>query len=472
MRSVLLTVVTLCGALCMCPGSRADVGVVLNDSLDTSVARITGSGHSAVYLSRICPATPVKLRLCRPGEEGSVISNYTTLGEDEPFEWNVVPLNIYLYGVRNPKDHPLFSSVKIKGVLEERYREQMLQDYCVSLSCRNSTSAEWREMVSATSERTLYILAVSTTVQQDLDLIAKFNDRVNVNHFNGFTHNCADFTRTIINTYFPNATHRNINDFGMTSPKGIARSFAHYAEHHPKDGYYVLHFAQLPGTIKRSSTPREGTEQLYHSKKLLVPMAIFASHELPFVFGSYLLTGRFNPEHEFEQHATVEESEFRYEIQRAKEDDDDSDQTRAWYAAANRERGDVVGTSQEWADFRDQFAILVQEAIRAGIIPSRGSLDRVFKELDEAGKPYLDDPGDLWLVVNEGGTTVKVGLTAKTLLAPGSDRALAYKIMLANINYSLKASERVRETVNDFTQDWALLQKAQGRSPTLVAAQQ
>lgn len=471
MRSVLLAVITLCGALCMCPGSRADVGVVLNDSLDTSVARITGSGHSAVYLSRICPATPVKLRLCGPGEEGSVISNYTTLGEDEPFEWNIVPLNVYLYGVRNPKNRPLFSSTKIKGVLEERYREQVLQDYCVSLSCRNSTSAEWREMVSATSERTLYILAVSTTVQQDLDLIAKFNDRANVNHFNGFSHNCADFTRTIINTYFPNATHRNINDFGMTSPKGIARSFAHYAEHHPNDGYYVLHFAQLPGTIKRSSACREGTEQLYHSKKLLVPMAIFASHELPFVFGSYLLTGRFNPEHEFEQHATVEESEFRFDIQQVKDEDGDAGQIHAWNAAANRERGDVVGTSQEWTDFRDQFGMIVQEAISAGIISSRSSLDHVFKELDENGKPYLDDHGDLWLAVNEGGTTVKVGLSAKNLFAPGSDRTLAYKIMLANINYSLKASDRVRETVDDFTQDWALLQKAQSHSQTLVAVQ-
>jgi hypothetical protein len=41
----------------------ADVGVLLNESLDTNVARITGSGHSAVYFSRICPESPVKIRL-------------------------------------------------------------------------------------------------------------------------------------------------------------------------------------------------------------------------------------------------------------------------------------------------------------------------------------------------------------------------------------------------------------------------
>ena len=66
-----------------------DVGVLLNESLDTSVARITGSGYSAVYFSRICAESPVKLRLCRSNEPGSVISNYTTLGEDQPFEQRV-----------------------------------------------------------------------------------------------------------------------------------------------------------------------------------------------------------------------------------------------------------------------------------------------------------------------------------------------------------------------------------------------
>lgn len=51
----------------LAPQACADAGVVLNESLDTSVARITGSGHSAVYLSRICPdGSPVKMRLCLP----------------------------------------------------------------------------------------------------------------------------------------------------------------------------------------------------------------------------------------------------------------------------------------------------------------------------------------------------------------------------------------------------------------------
>ena len=129
--------------------AQADVGVILNESLDTSVARITGSGHTAVYLSNVCPASPVKLRLCRPGESGSVISNYINLGEDQPFEWNVVPFHIYLYGVENPDDRPVVGSAHIKDVLEERYRENYLTTYCTTESCRTSNKAEWREMVGA-----------------------------------------------------------------------------------------------------------------------------------------------------------------------------------------------------------------------------------------------------------------------------------------------------------------------------------
>ncbi len=63
-----------------CPRANGDVGVVLNESLDTSVDRITGTGHSAVYFSRICPDSPVRLRLCGPGEHGSVMSNYINIG--------------------------------------------------------------------------------------------------------------------------------------------------------------------------------------------------------------------------------------------------------------------------------------------------------------------------------------------------------------------------------------------------------
>src|SRR5579864_2891537 len=153
------------------------------------------------------------------------MSNYTTLGEDQPFEWNIVPLSIYLYGVEDPQNRPLFGSQKIKHALEERYRTSFLPGYCVSAPCRTSNKAEWREMVGATLERSIYIFVVETSLDQDRALIAEFNSLPNQNHFNGVTQNCATFTRHIINTYYPHAARADyLNDFGLITPKAIARS--------------------------------------------------------------------------------------------------------------------------------------------------------------------------------------------------------------------------------------------------------
>ncbi|HXW57376.1 MAG TPA: hypothetical protein VEJ67_16615 [Candidatus Cybelea sp.] len=458
-------------ALCLlCPRASADVGVVLNESLDTSVARITGSGHSAVFLSRVCPETPVKLRLCRPGEEGSVISNYTTLGEDQPFEWNVAPLSIYLYGVEDGRQRPLFASEKVKHALEERYREKYLAGYCDTEFCRTSNKAEWREMVAATISRSIYIFVIKTTVQQDEQLIAELNREANRNHFNGVTRNCATFTRRIVNTYFPGATSPEyINDFGMTSPKAIARSFTHYALKHPGSGFYVLHFAQVPGTYKRSSECREGTEQLYHSKKLLVPMAIFAPHELAVVAASYALTGRFNPEKESEEFPTADAGQLNYEIKAAKAEHE-TNAVRNLTAEEDEQRARVAGTAFEWEVYRAAFGDVVEEAVREEVIPSREYLGRFFKRLDEEGQPVLDEDGSLWIEFpSSGHPSSRVGLSASNLLSASSDSGLADQFILARVDHILKAPGHSRETMRDFRADWARLDRARADRQIRVA---
>ncbi len=447
----------------------ADVGVLLNESLDTSVARITGSGHSAVYFSRICPETPVKLRLCRPDEQGSVMSNYTTLGEDQPFEWNIVPLSIYLYGVEDPQDRPLFSSQKIRHALEERYRTNHLAGYCESVYCRTSSGAEWREMVGATLERSIYIFVVETSIEQDLAFIGQFNSSPNQNHFNGITKNCATFARGIINSYYPHATRADyLNDFGLITPKAIARSFTRYADRHPEAHLRVLHFAQLPGTIKRSTECRNGTEQLYRSKKLLVPMLLFADHELPFMAASYLLTARFNPERTLEQHPTAESSDIKLEIREAKADNDLSRQEQL-EAIVAQESAQLVGTAVEWKQYREEFESLISEAIGREIIPNSAMLSRLFRYLDRSGTLSVDAHGALWLDLSQGGKPAKIGLSASNLFAPGTDSQWAYALTLARAHHYLNSPKHSREIMPEFKNDWALLQAARIHSSTSAA---
>ena len=468
---VLLFVALLLAA----PRADADVGVVLNESLDTSVARITGSGHSAVYFSRICPASPVKLRLCQPGEPGSVMSNYTTLGEDQPYEWNIVPLSVYLYGVENPRYRPIVGSQKIKRVLEERYREKYLAEYCASESCQTSNKAEWREMVGATLSRSMYIFVVGTTVEQDLALIEEFNSLPNQNHFNGMTRNCADFTRRVINTYFPNATGPDyINDFGMTSPKAIAKSFTRYAHRHPDANFRVLHFAQVPGTIKRSSECRGGTEQLVRSKKLLLPMLIFADHVLPFVAASYLLTGRFNPQRELEEHPTLEATHAGYQMRLAKAENNET-WAEELEADKDRQKAQIVGTSKEWNRYRASFAGIVADAAAESTVSNDvsftvdGSFKKFFRRLDEAGTPVADRNGALWMEFSDGDESSLIGLSASNVFSSGTDTELAYQLVLARVGHVLKSPKHSRESMVEFKKDWHLLQSARSIRASAVA---
>jgi hypothetical protein len=453
-----------------CSPVRADVGVLLNESLDTSFARISGTGHSAIYFSRICPDSPVKLRLCRPDEHGSVISNYTTLGEDQPFEWNVVSLPMFLYGVEDPENRPLFGSEKIKHALEERYREKFLSGYCESSSCRTSNKAEWREMVAATLSRSIFMFVVDTTREQDLALIAEFNSLPNKNHFNGVTRNCAEFSRRILNTYFPHSARADyLNDLGLITPKAIARSFDRFGEHHPEAHLRVLHFAQLPGTIKRSSECRNATEQLYRSKKLLVPMILFADHELPFVAASYLLTGRFNPEHELEQHPSSDASNLEQEMREAKSGKDAPREAQL-QAAMEQQSAQMVGTTKVWKQYRQAFDALASEAIGREIIPNTDFLGRIFKYLDRTGSLSVDADGSLWLEISQGGRPSKLGLSASNLFAPGTDSQWAYAITLARADHYLKSPKHSREIMPEFKEDWSLLQAARFNSSTSTAA--
>ncbi len=453
------------------PRARADAGVVLNESLDTSVARITGSGHSAVYLSRICPdGSPVKMRLCLPGEQGSVLSNYTTLGEDQPYEWNIVPLSVYLYGVEDPGDRPLVSSKAIKAALEERYRDKYLAAICTEQRCRSGKGSEWREMVGATLERGLYMFLVNTTVEQDQELIAEFNSLPNVNHFNGMTRNCADFTRRVMNVYYPGAVKPDyLNDFFMTSPKAVARSLTHYAEKHPESDFRVVHFAQVPGTIKRSSECRSGTEQLYHSKKLVVPLAAFAWQAVPAVVASYAITGHFNPEHQFEAHPSSEADGSASNA---------SPEISTGYTVSVQElaaedrlqRETIVGTKDEWASYQVRFDAMVDEAIRNEVIPDRMYLKNVFKKLSASGTISVDANGALWMNFRGDEPPLRLGISASNVFAADSDGQFAYQIILARMADELKSPKHSRETMVKFKQDWTLLADVRARGIAVAAA--
>jgi len=93
------------------------------------------------------------------------MSNYINIGEDQPFEWNVVSLSMYLYGVEDSRYRPVFGSYKVKHLLEERYLAKYLTAYCEGpraprVSRRNGENG------GGTLIRSVYIFWIDTTVEQ------------------------------------------------------------------------------------------------------------------------------------------------------------------------------------------------------------------------------------------------------------------------------------------------------------------
>ena len=252
------------------------------------------TGHSALYLDHVCAATPVELRPCQPGELGVVISRYDGITNHD---WIAVPLVAYLYAVESPADIPQTMNRKLEAELRDLYRRHALESVAPDLPDGGTPEGNWYELVGSAYDRTIYGFSVATTPEQDADLIARFNDRRNVQRYNGAFRNCADFVRTTINSIYPHAIRRNfVADFGLTTPKSVARGLTHYASKHPGVDFHVFMIPQVPGSIPRSYGVEGVTESLL--KRYGVPLVIISPIATGVVFIAYMGHGRFDmPRH-------------------------------------------------------------------------------------------------------------------------------------------------------------------------------
>jgi hypothetical protein len=197
-------------------------------------------------------------------------------------------------------------------------------------------------------------------------------------------------------------------------------------------------------------------------------MLLFADHALPFMVASYALTGRFNPQHELEEHPNAEAADVEQEIRQAKSQKDDSHKAEL-EAVVSRESAQLVGTTKAWKQYREEFGSLANEAISREIIPNDDFLGRLFKYLDRAGTLSVDANGALWLEISEGGNPSKLGLSASNLFASGTDSQWAYAITLARASHYLKSPKHSREVMTEFKNDWAVAWAARVNSLAYTA---
>jgi hypothetical protein len=249
-------------------------------------------GHAAVYLTHVCASSPTRLRPCKPGEPGVVISRYHRVAGDD---WIAIPLLGYLYAVDTLQKIPASADADSVAELRDTYRRAHFLTLIPSNADGHAPQGDWTQLVGSAYDRKLYGFQIETSPVQDKAFIRWMNKRKNKAHFNLFVANCADFSRNVLNFYAPHAVHRNyFADAGMTTPKQVAKSLASYAHHHPTLEMSSFEILQVPGSIPRSRHVDDVAEGLLKSKKYLIPLALLSPPVVGGVALLYLTEGRFS----------------------------------------------------------------------------------------------------------------------------------------------------------------------------------
>lgn len=451
--------------------ARADVSLFLLESVGVA-GEFTGSGHTAIYFSNICAEGPTRLRLCQPGEQGAVISNYPDFGKISSQEWMAIPVISYLYGVEHERDIPLYANGKVRNFLRENYRKKNLAGIVPDNPDGTMPEGGWRTMLTMAFNRDIYSFNVKTTIEEDAQFLREFNSSTGKGEFNSLTRNCADFARKVINRYFPGAARRDvINDFGITTPKALAKSLTSYATDRPQRLFNITKYSQVSGPIWRSYDNRSFTEKALTSKKYLIPSVVFYPPVFAVFAGAYLTTGRFNVDRTYREYATPGIARLNLDKQVRDESQDESHASEiSLKQIAERkkaERARLFGDRQLWEGYKANFTPVLKGAIAEGLFQDKEELTTFFRDLEIQSEPSFDADGAPILKVRYYGEERILGITRHNILSTSSDQELAYKLMLAKIYANLNAPEKDRVSLEEFRADWELMR---GLSARLAAS--
>ncbi len=249
------------------------------------------TGHTAIYFSRICAESPIKLRRCAPGELGAVIARYQGIAG---YDWIAIPLVPYLYSVEDAAAVPQSVDTATVERMRDRYHEGHLLSLGPHVFAGNLVHGGWTQLVGAAYMRRIYAFRFETTEEQDDALIARLNSASNRSHFSLTYNNCADFARTILNAYFPHKFRRNIfPDAGMTTPKQIAYKLERYARKHPEMHLTVYEIPQVPGYRSSSRSNKTVAASLVMTG-YAIPIALVNPYIAGGLFVDYLVRGSYH----------------------------------------------------------------------------------------------------------------------------------------------------------------------------------
>lgn len=273
--------VLLCAALALGTSTLAHASLtVLVGEPFGNFGTMMPVGHAAIYLDRVCADGPLKLRTCRPGElAGVVVARYHAIGE---YDWMATPILQFLYAADRPEEIPSYVTADQVWEMRQSYRRRYLLDIVPDGKERNGEVSEWWETAGIAYNRRVWGYQIDTTVDQDMRFIAMMNAGPNRHLYHLRRTNCANFAADVVNFYFPGLVPRgdHIADFGLMTPKQVARCVAAYGERHPEAHLQVLEIPQIPGTLRRSRPVRGAAESGLKTKRYLA-ILIAIQPEIP-----------------------------------------------------------------------------------------------------------------------------------------------------------------------------------------------
>jgi hypothetical protein len=402
------------------PRAQANITVLLEEPYSYDGA-LAGTGHTAVYLTRVCAATPIILRRCDPGEHGVVLSRYARIAG---YDWIAIPLVPYLYAVENPDDVPLYADPKLVAFLRDQYRQAHLEDLAPDAPGGESPKGDWYELIGSSYDRTNYGYEIETTPEQDDALIEWLNSRPNRTSYKVVSHNCADFVREILDFYYPHSeSHGSIADLGVSTPKHAAKSLVRYSRRHPDLEFTSYVIPQVPGSVKRSRPVRGVLESLLRAKKYVVVLAAFH----PLIGGAAvsidIVGDRFSP-------------------------------------AKNSPLFNLSGeplpppTRVEKRNYLAALRAATANETNTGAEPRESH----WRKFIEKARPGLDADGRAILQVTDIDGVVELGVTRRNVQTEDAPVELQRELLLSRLKQTLMTSRAPRISGSELRKDWELLE--------------
>jgi hypothetical protein len=430
-RLVLIAVLTLAFIAAAPTNSSANIGVLVLEPIK-ALGFLTRAGHSAVYLSNICPdGSPVRLRFCRDGEHGGVISKYTPISENGDYDWAIVPFDEFLGGFGSRDRTPLIATGRLREVIQHHQFGPLFSSAIERLPDRSLPDGEWKATIATRFDRTIYNFTITTTPEDDRRIVDAFNNAANRSHFNLFYDNCSDQTRAVFSIILPPSADigDRMNGLTMETPKGLAKALVVLAREHPEIELHADRYPQLPGTAPRSREALFPMENVYRNLSF-APYWFFGGFR-EFAVGAFLyhkLFERFSIANAYDSYAT------------------------------SRSRSVAAGPRDPRANLVRELRATVQDAgrnvdfpadIRSLLLesPSNGRLaEKLLPYFDEHGRFFVDEDHDSpWMTLTLGDANVSTGLSIADIDA--GDPRPAFLVLAAALDYELAAPDDRRESL-------------------------